>query len=365
VARDVIPNEASVASRDEHAAQVDDANEDEDSVDVKWINFTANSVCINDVPWFQYTIDPRNLDEELPITLTWYPDADDDGTPDGPAIAVQSLTAATGSTPITDQILWPGAAVDDAGVGIAWPGWRPVVAGETPDWENQIEDPSLPEHALRAGALVVVEINPTSAVHSDYPPATPDCEVARNAVMDIDKSVDGLVYNRAQVVRYTLSASNVAYGATNDVVLRDPVPSALKVLTVEPAASTDPAIPNWQDCTVTGQDAEGYGGTVECVLDGWIGYGQTAPDVVLTASFKPGTPLGTLTNIATVLWTDPDDTSGDVLEDDNDADLTLVLSAAELLALTGVEAMGVLWVALAFFAVGGVLVLVSRKRRES
>jgi uncharacterized repeat protein (TIGR01451 family) len=212
---------------------------------------------------------------------------------------------------------------------------------------------------------VVVEINPESSVHSDYPPATPDCEVDRNAVLDVEKSVDGIVFNRGQVVRYTLSASNIAYGATNDVVLRDPVPASLKVLTVEPQPSTDPAIPDWQDCTVTGQDADGYGGTVECVLDGWIGHDQTAPDVVLTAAIKPGTPLGRLNNVAVLSWTDPDDTSGDVLEADSDADITIVLSAAEILALSGFEALGVLWIAVLLLAAGGVLVLISRRKSRS
>jgi uncharacterized repeat protein (TIGR01451 family)/fimbrial isopeptide formation D2 family protein len=365
VARDTIPNAAEVASDDEHPDYVDGLNQDDVDVDVKWISFTGNSVCVADVPWFQYTIDARNLDQDLPITLTWYPDAAGDGTPDGPAIAVQTLTAQTGSAPITGEILWPGAEVDEHGIGIGWPGGRKVVAGETPDWENYILDPSLPEYALRAGAMVVVEINPEASVHADYPPVTVDCEAVRDPVLDIDKTANGTFFNRSQIVEYTLVATNTAYGATDDVVLRDPVPADLKVESVTPELSTDPTIADWQECSVSGQDAGGYGGTVECVLDGWLGYGQTAPAVMVEASFKPGTGLGSLTNVATVFWTDPDEVDGEQYSADNPATVTVILSAAELLALTGLESFGVLWIAVALLAGGGILILIDRRRRRT
>src|SRR5690606_19743987 len=50
--------------------------------------------------------------------------ADGDGTPDGPAVATQTLATTASAGTIVGQVLWPGAAVDENGVGIAWPGWR-------------------------------------------------------------------------------------------------------------------------------------------------------------------------------------------------------------------------------------------------
>ncbi|MFO7243492.1 MAG: hypothetical protein DIU73_001295, partial [Actinomycetes bacterium] len=354
-----------VSSNDEHPDLVDELNEGQVALDVKWIRFSGASVCIADVPWFQYTIEPRNLDEGLPITLTWYADHGADGTPDGAAVAVQTLPAVTGTEPVSDQILWPGAAVDEHGIGIAWPGMRPITVGETPTWKNYIEDPSLPEHSLRGGALVVVSINPESSVTTAYPLSDADCEVLRNAELDIEKEALGVVHHRSESVTFVITVSNTSYGATDDVVMRDPIPSSLKVTDIQPAASTDPTVPDWRDCDVTGQDADGYGGVVECVLDGWLGYGQSAPDITLVTAIRPGTPLGTLTNVASVYWTDPDEPDSPVYEASAEADITLVLSADELLANTGVQVFGLVWLASLLAAAGVFLQLLLRRRREA
>src|SRR5690606_11697979 len=145
------------------------------------------------------------------------------------------------------------------------------------------------------GALVVVTINPQSSVQASYPPATVECAAVRNAELDIEKEALGVLHTRSESVTFVITVSNISYGATDDVVLRDPIPTSLKVTDVQPVASTDPTIPDWRDCQVTGQDKDGYGGTLECVLDGWLGHGQTAPDVILVTAIRPGTPIGTVT----------------------------------------------------------------------
>ncbi len=362
VARDSITNTATVGSPSEDPSKVDEFNTDDDTVNVQWIDLDAASVCVNNAPWLDYSIDARNVDNGEEITLTWYPDADADGVADGPAIATQTLVAVTDGSPIVDSILWPGAQVDAANVAIAIPGYRVVTASETPDFENLILDPSLPEYDLRAGALVVVTSNASVGTTQAFTLTGLGCEYDRVATLDIAKSASVSSANRAESFAYTLSVTNVAYGATNDVVLSDPIPTQLRVVDVVPVASTDPTIPDWGTCTVTGRDAKGYGGTVECVLDGWLGYGQTAPDVVVNVAFDPTTGIGRFTNVATLSWTDPDVADPPVQTRDNDADVIIVYSGSELLAMTGVTSLAGLWTALGLILAGAGLIAVRRRR---
>ena len=101
------------------------------------------------------------------------------------------------------------------------------------------------------------------------------------------------------------------------------------------------------------------------MLDGWLGYGQSAPDITLVTAIRPGTPLGTLTNVASVYWTDPDEPDSPVYEASAEADITLVLSADELLANTGVQVFGLVWLASLLAAAGVFLQLLLRRRREA
>jgi len=363
VARDQITNTATVSSPSEHASKVDELNSDDVSVNASWLDVTASSMCLNNAPWLDYSIDPHNVDNGLPVTLTWYADSDADGIADGPAIATQTLTPMTDGDPITDSILWPGATVDASGVGITFPGYRVVTVGETPTFENMVLDPTLAEYDLRAGALVVVSIDPTASFDTAYPLTGVGCDYDRTATLDIDKTASVATANRAQNFGYTLSVANVAYGATDDVTVTDPIPAALRVIDVVPAASTDPTIPDWNACTVSGQDADGYGGIVECTLNGWLGYGQTAPDIVVNVAFNPDAGMGRLSNVAMVTWTDPDVSDPPVQTSDDPADVFVVYSAAELLALTGLSSAAGLWWALALVLAGLGALLFGRKRR--
>src|SRR5690606_4017120 len=110
----------------------------------------------------------------LPVTISWYKDSNGNGIPeshddtesdpvvDDPGaspVAVFTIDPATGvltdhagveypvnvvtdssGTVASGRVLWPGAAVDSSGVGIAWPGYRVAGPGETPTWENYLYD---------------------------------------------------------------------------------------------------------------------------------------------------------------------------------------------------------------------------------
>ncbi|GHS85549.1 hypothetical protein AGMMS50218_03360 [Actinomycetota bacterium] len=361
VAVDRIVN-AAVVRWTETGSPTGDPTEREDPddavVDVKWIDAAVSSACVADVPWLSYDIDAHNVDTGThPVTISWFADADQDGVPDGPAVRVDTIPA---GGDLSGRMLWPGAAVDDAGIGVGWPGWRPVHAGETPVWENMIDDPTLPEAPLRAGALVRIEVNPVLSVDQTYPASTPRCEVARTPTLTIDKVASTAAATAGDPVDYTLAVAATGYGATDDVTVTDAVPAALKVTGVTTAAPTDPSQAGWRECTVTDRRADGYGGTVTCVLDGWIGHGQSAPAITVRTVLSPDAGSGSVVNTASVRWTDPD-AGGGVLAAADSADASAPVQVSSVLAATGATVARVLLAALVLIGLG---LLVVRGRRR-
>ena len=326
VAVDEIVNDASVRWTDTGSPQDDPpVREDDDDapVLVKWIDAAVSSACVADVPWLSYDIDPRNVDMSThPVTISWFADADHDGVPDGDAIRVDTIPAGGA---LTGKMLWPGAAVDADGIGIAWPGWRQVRVGETPTWENQIVDETLPEYGLRAGALVRIDVNPTLTVQQTFPDDTPLCEVARTPDLTITKTASVAKADRGDRISYALDVRNGGLGATNDVVVTDRVPATLKVLSVKGAKPADDTTPPWT-CDVTDRADDGGGGLVRCVLGGWLGRDQSAPTITVSARVL-ATAAGDVVNSATVTWTDPD-AGGDVTSTDTD-DATVTVPKAD------------------------------------
>lgn len=313
IAVDTIVNTVTVGASNEDPDLVVD-NTDSATVPVRWLAVTAAPTCVADAPWLDYTVEAHQVDTAtLPLTVTWYADADGDGVADGPAVATRTLPA--GSS-LSGSTLWPGASVDSEGRGSAWPGWRVVRAGETPMRENLVLDPSLPEYALRAGALVEFSINPVRSVTVAYPAATLGCEVGGAPVLLLSKTAGKDEVQPGDAVDYTLAVRSTGVGATDDAVLTDTLPPELRVTGVTVAERTSPDAPTWKDCAVTGQDAAGYGGVVTCVLDGWVGQGQTLPAVVIETTVSPDAE-GVTRNVAAVRWGDPE--TGESVEGTSDS----------------------------------------------
>jgi uncharacterized repeat protein (TIGR01451 family) len=363
VATDTVTNTASVTATNEDPTTTLD-NTDDASVPVAWLAVTAQPRCVADAPWLDYAIAAHNVDAgSTPITLTWYPDADGDRVADGPAVATRTLPA---GSDLTGSVLWPGAAVDDQGRGIAWPGSRAVLPGETPDWENQVLDPTLPEHALRQGALVEVHLNPTTSVTVAYPDATPACAVERLATLRLTKTVDADRAAAGDRVDFALQVDATGLGATDTVELTDTLPRTLRVVDVVPGAPVAAGDPRWAGCAVTDRDGNGNGGTVSCVLDGWIGQGQSAPAVTVVAAVAAGA-TGTITNRASVRWSEPG--SSEVLSASDEAAASLEVQdvaaqdggAGEPLAVTGLEAAGLVLAAVLLVGAGVFAVVVRRR----
>lgn len=341
VAVDSIPNVASVTSTTRGVT----GDDDDETVLVKWLEVTAASECVLDAPWFDYSIDARNLDTTgRTLTVTWSDKA-------GNVIHTDEVALSGG--PISGKLLWPGAAVNADGVGIAWPGWRPALPGETPEFENLVLDPALAEYPLREDTVVTFSINPSATVEVAYPQQTEACAVERTPGIWVTKVASTTVVPAGGEFDYTIAVGNNDLGAVQDLSMVDEVPSSLKVLSVTPAEASDDAVPAWESCEITDRLPNGFGGTVTCLLDRPIGYQEQAPDVVLHVQLDPSVAQGSVMNVARVTGTA---TQGSVVLEAQDSATVLTPG---MLALTGMVLGGyVLPLALGLLTLGGILIAV-------
>ena len=365
IEKDDIPNAAVVTST---TPQVD-GGDDDITTPVKWLDLTASPQCLRDAPWLYYEIDARNVDlDGKTLTIDWK--AADDTVVHSDVIEL-TPDLIDGDGIIHSRTLWPGAAVDDDGYGILWPGYRKALAGETTDFEELVYDETLPEAALREGASVTFSINPEVTVEAVYPPQTDTCPETlgpRDAGLWITKTADRGVIAAGDEFTYTIEGGNDGYGAATDVVLEDPIPSTLQVLGVSPAAAASETDPAWAGCTVTGRDLAGYGGLLHCELDRPLGVGEHTPNVELSVRLSPTAAAGTVINVASL--------SGIEVEGDPVRAATLptlnVDDDAVVLSIGTLAATGAGWVlsgaaaALALLLGGAfILVLLALRRRRT
>ena len=326
-----------------------DGDDDDETVLVKWLSVTSSAACVLDAPWFEYSIDARNVDTAgQTLTVTWR-----DGS--GRVIKVDEVPLDGGD--IGGALLWPGAAVNADGVGVAWPGWRAALPGETPEFENLVLDPALAEYGLRSHTEIQLSINPETTVEVSYPPATPECAVERDPGLWITKTASKAMVVQGGVFDYRIEVGNDGLGAVEELTLVDEIPAQLTVLSVvpdEPELDTDPA---WESCEVTDRLPSGAGGTVTCVLDRPLGWGQVVPDVVLGARLNADAGAGTVKNVAHVTARSVVD-----LEIELEAEDQAVI--ASMLANTGSGVAGFLIpIALGLLVLGSVVVVVRARPR--
>lgn len=112
---------------------------------------SANAVCINDVPYVDYSVGGFSGASAPDVTVRWI-------TPGGRVAKEQTNQSGSG------RLLWPGATVDASGNGTGWPGW----AFTNGEWVEVPDD-------RRLTMTVEVEFNPTGSATVSYPPATAAC----------------------------------------------------------------------------------------------------------------------------------------------------------------------------------------------
>jgi uncharacterized repeat protein (TIGR01451 family) len=327
-------------------------DDDDERVLVKWLDVTVASECVKDAPWFQYSVDAHNVDTSgKTMTVTWR---------DGTGAIIHEDEVPLDGGPISGALLWPGAAVNADGVGIAWPGWRAVKPGETPQFENLILDPTLADYGLRTDTRVTLSINPSTTVEIVYPEETADCVVERQPGLWVTKAASTSLIAAGGTFDYTIEVGNDGLGAVQDVVLVDEVPASLKVLSVTPAVPESADVPSWAECEITDRLPNGFGGTVTCVLDRALGYLEPVPAVVLNVQVDPSVPASGIVNVAQVTGLSTD---GLVTLDAED---NAVVMTPGMLALTGLVVGGIaVPVAIGLLIAGLVLVVVRRQSRPA
>jgi hypothetical protein len=180
----------------------------------KAIEISATPYCDKDAPWVDYTVTAYGFTPGL-ATIEW---VDANGT------VVQTLN----NQPLSGTLLWPEAAVDGNGVGIAWPGWA-FLGGQ---WV------AIPTN-VRPQAKLRITVNPTAEVIVTYPPATPDCAAGPyvslgnlvfhdrlvNGKFDagVDEGIDGVV-----VELWSPGADGVVGGGDDALVDWDPTTPGLQ-----------------------------------------------------------------------------------------------------------------------------------------
>ncbi|MTH15331.1 gliding motility-associated C-terminal domain-containing protein, partial [Flavobacterium sp. LC2016-01] len=177
------------------------------TIEAPVMTVTATSICVNDVPYLDYSATPVNFTPVNGVTITW---ADSNNN------VVTTMT----NLPLSGRVLWPGAVVDQAGNGIDWPGW----VFQDNKW---IQAPDGFEN-LRPTATVTISVNPSETIVVNYPPADPYC-IARPTFAIVAND------DTAGPINGTTGGTNVINVYTNDTLNGSPVnPSDVTLTTVTP-----------------------------------------------------------------------------------------------------------------------------------
>ena len=120
----------------------------------KAIEVTVVSKCINNAPWLEYTITPNYPSSGETAKIEWLN-------------SENNVIQEDNERPLTGSILFPGAAVDEKGAGIAWPGWEK-------DGEKWVQVTDRYSSILDDGAKVRITVTPWKVVEVTYPASTSD-----------------------------------------------------------------------------------------------------------------------------------------------------------------------------------------------
>ncbi|PWJ59067.1 putative secreted protein (Por secretion system target)/choice-of-anchor A domain-containing protein [Dyadobacter jejuensis] len=124
----------------------------------KTITVTGGSECDNNAPWLNYTITPNYDATGATAKIEWI-NANDE--------VVKTET----NQPLSGRLLFPGAAIDADGKGIAWPGWTKVDG----KWQ-EIDDANA--SIKKAGSKIRVTVSPTTTFAISYPESSSTCKTS-------------------------------------------------------------------------------------------------------------------------------------------------------------------------------------------
>ncbi len=362
-----------------------DNNCDDAEVPTRDMTVVVFSTCIADAPLLGWNVRKSSLLIDQPTTVLWTPN-EAVATTDPASITV---TDPAGSANWSNVIDWPGIAFTPSGISVDWPGWRTITSADmTADgtgyylpgtstvmtaeqqaefvFNGKILDPSEIDFAWRGLTTVNVSVNPEQSFTVAYPPAIDDCAAERHAEVEIEKTASVKRTDPGKSFTYDISVKNVSdVAAADGVVVTDQIPAQLKVTDVTwTGKGNDSVFANWASCTISGQDANGYGGLLTCKLRGPLQPTSTtdgawaAPTITLAVTVNPEAKPALVKNTAVVdyhTFGNPEDAGQD------DDSVTVSIS---MLPPTGLVISGGLMGLVGLLLVGGAL-LMRRKREEA
>ncbi|MGZ0711774.1 DUF7927 domain-containing protein (plasmid) [Coraliomargarita sp. W4R53] len=381
---EMLENEACVSMENDGVAE---NNCDELEIPTRDISAAVYTRCVNEASLLGWTVVKSSTLTAEPIDFLWTPLTGDATT----SPANVSMNEAGGTSTWADEIQWPGTEFSPSGISIDYPGWRAIERQDlAPDgqyyfpgtdtvmtaaeqsqyvFNGLIVDPSELDFAWSEATSITFSVNPELTFTTAYPAVTPDCAVARHTEVTVEKTASVERSEPGESFDYTISAENVSTdSAAEGVVVTDSIPSDLRVTAITwPGMNDVLTFPNWQECAVDGQDAAGYGGTLECVLTGPLqpagsnnGGASSAPTITMTVLVNPASTASVITNVAVVDY----NTFGDPDDSGRGTDDAVVLLSS--LPVTGGSPMTA-FVLLGLLALlgGGLTVLIVRRRRNA
>ncbi|WP_348799941.1 DUF7507 domain-containing protein [Flavobacterium adhaerens] len=186
------------------------------------MTITGESICINDVPYLNYSAIATNFTPASGLTLTWFD-------------SNNNLIATMPNLPLSGKVLWPGAIIDENGNGLDWPGWI-FANGKWAEAADGLE-------GLRPTATVRFSLNPEQSITVNYPPSDPYCtsrpKFKIDAVDDVSKPIDAI--NGATNVLNVFNNDWLNGSAVNpaDVTLTLITPDVAGFMTMNPDGSID------------------------------------------------------------------------------------------------------------------------------
>ncbi|TGO04929.1 LPXTG cell wall anchor domain-containing protein [Serinibacter arcticus] len=296
---DRLDNEACVAA----PGDVDPSNDCDDvTVPLEEISSQAWVRCVGGAPYLGYSVTSSSTVADQPITLTWAPSS----------AAVPAQVVRTLASGDSGEIAWPGTVYSPTGQAVDLPGWRAMTAADlNPDGTLRaglqtraglVRDTAEADSAWFGATTVTFSVNPQVVLTATYP-QVPACPMDQHPAIALTKTASVEQVAPGGSFNYAIDVSNSGLGAATPLVLSDPIPASLKVTGI--TTSTE-GFPAWHDCTVTGKNAAGYGGTLTCSLFGPLVGGASAPTVTVAVTVDPRATGTSIVNTATATWTNAD-----------------------------------------------------------
>jgi len=185
------------------------------TIEAPVMTVTANSICVNDVPYIDYVITPVNFTPVNGVTIAW-------------ADSNNNVVTTMENQPLSGRVLWPGAVVDEQGKGIDWPGW----IFENNRWVEGADG----FEKLRPTTNVTFTVNPSQTITINYPPADPYCTARPTfAIVANDDNPAPIIGGPTQTTVGNVLTNDTLNGTPvniNDVTLTTTVPDPTGSITV-------------------------------------------------------------------------------------------------------------------------------------